>query len=50
MGHDPLFDVLLMLAWLWLGLLVVIADGGGLNKPDASPRPASWRQRRLYWP
>jgi hypothetical protein len=22
MGHHPLFDVLLMLAWLWLGLLV----------------------------
>ena len=22
MGHDPLFDALLMLAWLWLGILV----------------------------
>jgi hypothetical protein len=39
MGHHPLFDALLMLAWLWFGLLVWWAWLKGRSVPARTPCP-----------
>jgi hypothetical protein len=51
MGHDPLCDVLCILAWLWLGMLLCQAWRQGRPLPlQTTPAPAKALNKRAKEP